>query len=64
MSGRRFVLRAAKLDIPVVIVNQGETRGDEHAVLKLDAPLGLALPEIVGLAVGRTRPPMARASAS
>ncbi|MGR6319645.1 NAD-dependent protein deacetylase [Micromonospora soli] len=43
MSGRRFVIRAAKLGIPVAIVNQGPTRGDGHATLTLDAPLGQAL---------------------
>ena len=43
MSGLRFVRRAAKLDIPVVIVNQGVTRGDEFATAKIDAPLGEAL---------------------
>ncbi len=39
-SGRRFVMRAAGADIPVVIVNQGPTRGDEVAAVKIDAPLG------------------------
>ncbi|MFG2052413.1 NAD-dependent protein deacetylase [Micromonospora sp. NPDC048930] len=43
MSGRRFVIRAAKLGIPVAIVNQGPTRGDGHATLTLDAPLGAVL---------------------
>jgi NAD-dependent SIR2 family protein deacetylase len=43
MSGRRFVLRAAKVGIPVAIVNQGPTRGDEYATVRLDAPLGAAL---------------------
>jgi NAD-dependent SIR2 family protein deacetylase len=47
MSGHRFVLRAAKLGIPVAIVNQGATRGDAHAVVVLDAPLGEVLPELV-----------------
>jgi len=46
MSGRRFVLRAAKLGIPVVIVNQGETRGDAYADLRIDAPLGKVLPQL------------------
>jgi NAD-dependent SIR2 family protein deacetylase len=46
MSGRRFVLRAAKLGIPVAIVNQGVTRGDGHAALTVDAPLGVVLPEL------------------
>jgi len=43
MSGRRFVLRAAKLGVPVAIVNQGPTRGDEHAAVRLDHPLGETL---------------------
>ena len=47
MSGHRFVLRAAKLGTPVAIVNQGETRGDPHAALKLELPLGRALPRLV-----------------
>lgn len=47
MSGRRLVLRAAKIGVPVVIVNQGATRGDAHAVLTIDAQLGQVLPEVV-----------------
>ncbi len=47
MSGFRFVRQAAKLDIPVVIVNQGETRGDELATATLDAPLGPTLARLV-----------------
>ena len=46
MSGYRFVLRAAKLGTPVGIVNLGPTRGDEKADVRLDAPLGLVLPEL------------------
>jgi NAD-dependent SIR2 family protein deacetylase len=49
MSGRRFVLRAAKLGIPVAIVNQGPTRGDSYATLTIDAPLGVVLPELARL---------------
>ncbi|MFG3418079.1 NAD-dependent protein deacetylase [Micromonospora sp. NPDC049460] len=52
MSGRRFVLRAAKLGIPVVIVNQGPTRGDGYAALTLDAPLGRLLPALADRTVG------------
>ncbi|WP_249353409.1 NAD-dependent protein deacetylase [Rhodococcus sp. Q] len=37
MSGLRFVRRAAKLGIPVAIVNRGATRGDTYAALTLDA---------------------------
>jgi NAD-dependent SIR2 family protein deacetylase len=47
MSGYRFVLRAAKLGIPVAIVNVGPTRGDAKADVRVDAPLGLVLPELV-----------------
>ncbi|MFD4459919.1 NAD-dependent protein deacetylase [Nocardia sp. NPDC058480] len=37
MSGLRFVRRAAKNGVPVVIVNRGRTRGDELATLRIDA---------------------------
>jgi len=47
MSGRRFVLRAAKEGIRVAIVNQGVTRGEPYAGLIVDAPLGEVLPELV-----------------
>jgi NAD-dependent SIR2 family protein deacetylase len=42
-SGLRYVRHAAKLGVPVVIVNQGETRGDPLAAACLDAPLGETL---------------------
>ena len=47
MSGRRFVLRAAKEGIRVAIVNQGVTRGQPYAGLVVDAPLGEVLPDVV-----------------
>ena len=47
MSGYRFVRHAAKLRIPVGIINHGPTRGDEHAMLTLDAPLGRTLSTLV-----------------
>lgn len=47
MSGYRFVLRADKLGIPVALVNLGPTRGDGKADLRVDAPLGTVLPELV-----------------
>ncbi|WP_304050924.1 NAD-dependent protein deacetylase [Jatrophihabitans endophyticus] len=47
MSGLRFVRRAAKLGIPVAIVNQGWTRGDELADVRVDAPLGTVLPALL-----------------
>jgi NAD-dependent SIR2 family protein deacetylase len=42
-SGLRFVTRAAALGIPIAIVNQGPTRGDDDAKLLVDAPLGSTL---------------------
>jgi NAD-dependent SIR2 family protein deacetylase len=42
-SGRRFVVRAAKAGLPVGIVNQGPTRSDDLASVRLDAPLGETL---------------------
>ncbi len=47
MSGLRFVRRAARLGVPVAIVNQGATRGDELADVRVDAPLGEVLPLLV-----------------
>ena len=47
MSGRRFVLRAAQSGIPVAIVNQGPSRGDEYATVLVDAPLGEVLTHLV-----------------
>ena len=48
MSGLRFVRRAAAVDVPVVIVNQGWTRGDDLAGVKVDAPLGPTLTALLG----------------
>ena len=52
MSGYRFVLRAAKLGIPVAIVNVGPTRGDAKADVRVDAPLGVVLPELAARLAG------------
>ena len=43
MSGYRVVRHAARLGIPVAIVNQGPTRGDPEATFTVDAPLGRTL---------------------
>ena len=51
-AGRRSFRLAARLRRPVVIVNQGATRGDAYAVATLDAPLGLTLADLVA-ALGR-----------
>ncbi|WP_300678321.1 Sir2 family NAD-dependent protein deacetylase [Nocardioides sp.] len=37
MSGLRFARRAAKIGVPLVIVNRGATRGDELATIKVEA---------------------------
>ena len=55
MSGYRFVLHAAKLGVPVAIVNQGVTRGDAKASLRVDAPLGAALPALAARLDALTR---------
>ncbi|GAA0580527.1 NAD-dependent protein deacetylase [Actinomadura livida] len=47
LSGYRFVRHAAGLGIPVAIVNRGPTRGDEHALVKMDAPLGATLEQLL-----------------
>jgi NAD-dependent SIR2 family protein deacetylase len=47
MSGLRFVRHAAKSGKPVMIVNHGETRGDQHATVRVDLPLGNALTDLV-----------------
>ncbi len=46
MSGLRFVRHAARASKPVLIINQGETRGDVHALVRVDRPLGPALTEL------------------
>jgi NAD-dependent deacetylase sirtuin 4 len=46
-SGLRFVSRAAREKKPVAIVNQGETRGDDVAAVRIDGRLGDVLPSLV-----------------
>ncbi|MGW6277992.1 NAD-dependent protein deacetylase [Kribbella sp. NPDC055071] len=43
MSGFRFVRHAAKSGTPVLIINQGITRGDPYATYRVNLPLGEAL---------------------
>ncbi|MBO1420185.1 NAD-dependent protein deacetylase, partial [Streptomyces sp. FH025] len=45
MSGLRFVRHAARAGTPVVIVNQGATRGDDLAEARIGLPLGAVLTE-------------------
>lgn len=47
MSGLRFVRQAAQSRTPVLIVNQGPTRGDHWAAHRIDLPLGCALNDVV-----------------
>jgi NAD-dependent SIR2 family protein deacetylase len=46
MSGFRFVRHAAKAGKPVLIINQGVTRGDPYAAHRVNLPLGQALTEL------------------
>jgi NAD-dependent protein deacetylase/lipoamidase sirtuin 4 len=46
-SGYRFVLRARDRKIPIAIVNRGATRGDEHAMLRIDGSAGDVLAAVV-----------------
>jgi NAD-dependent SIR2 family protein deacetylase len=50
-SGYRFVLRAAARDIPVAILNDGRTRGDAQATVKVEGRLGELLPALLGYVV-------------
>ncbi|MBO0840009.1 MAG: NAD-dependent protein deacetylase [Sciscionella sp.] len=47
MSGLRLVRRANAAGKPVCVINQGPTRGDPHAKVRVDRRLGDALPELV-----------------
>lgn len=48
MSGLRFVRQAAAAGVPVVIINQGQTRGDDLATVTLDADASDALRRLFG----------------
>ena len=49
MSGLRFVKRAARLGVPVVIVNRGRSRGDDLATVKLQHGTSEFLTALAGL---------------
>jgi NAD-dependent SIR2 family protein deacetylase len=51
-SGYRFALKARELGRPVVIVNEGPTRADALAALKVEAPLAEVVPALVAALVG------------
>lgn len=56
MSGLRFVRRAARLGVPVVIVNRGATRGDELADVLVDGGCSEVLGELAAAAAGSLPP--------
>lgn len=56
MSGLRFVRRAARLGVPVVIVNRGRTRGDELATYLVDAGCSAWLPRLAEVRAGVSHP--------
>jgi NAD-dependent SIR2 family protein deacetylase len=59
-SGLRFVRRAHKLDIPVVLVNRGATRGDPMTTLRLDAGCSEVLSALAGALAGPAGSPAPR----
>jgi NAD-dependent SIR2 family protein deacetylase len=55
-SGRRFIYRAGEIGMPVAVMNIGPTRADDVAAVKVEAPLGMALPALAdALLAGSTR---------
>ncbi|AIR96375.1 NAD-dependent protein deacetylase 1 [Streptomyces glaucescens] len=48
MSGLRFVRQAAQAGTPVLIVNRDPTRGDRHALTRVELSLGPALTAVAG----------------
>lgn len=46
-SGFRFARQASELGIPIAIVNQGKTRADDMATIKLDADCAEILPTLM-----------------
>jgi NAD-dependent SIR2 family protein deacetylase len=45
-SGYRFLRRAVERGVPVVIVNRGPVRGEEHAAVKIEASTGAVLEQV------------------
>jgi len=50
-SGRRFIYRAGEIGMPIAVMNVGPTRADDVAAVKMEAPLGAALPAVAALLV-------------
>jgi NAD-dependent SIR2 family protein deacetylase len=56
-SGFRFVVGARRSTLPVAIVNQGATRGDRYATVKVDARLAEVLPTLARTCLGSSAGP-------
>jgi NAD-dependent deacetylase sirtuin 4 len=52
-SALRLVKAAAERDVPVTIINQGKTRGDEYAAVKVDASIEETLSSLMEALAGR-----------
>jgi NAD-dependent SIR2 family protein deacetylase len=61
-SGRRFVQRAAERGIPIAIVNQGPTRSDDLATIRVDAGLSEVLFTALEMTSSSMGPTVARSS--
>ena len=54
MSGMRWVLAAGRAGKPVAIINDGPTRGDDFAALKVEGRLGELLPPLAQALTSRS----------
>lgn len=54
-SGRRFVYRAVRDAVPIVVINMGTTRADDVAAVKVEARLGRVLPRLAQSLTGPGR---------
>jgi NAD-dependent SIR2 family protein deacetylase len=61
-SGLRFVRRAAKLGIPVLLVNRGATRGDPLVTVRLDAGCSEVLSALADALAGPAGSPAPRSA--
>lgn len=48
-SAFRFIRHAKASNIPVAVVNMGETRADKDCILKVEQPVGEVLKSVVGV---------------
>jgi len=56
MSGLRFVRRAWRRDIPVVLINRGPTRGDEFATVRIEGGCSEVLCQLAAVHSNSARP--------